>query len=151
MQKILAIDPGTYCGYALSPFESGTWDLSTRRHEGGGMRFFRLRTHLDRVCPKVDLVVYEEVRGHRGTDAAQVYGGIVAILQEHCETHEIPYQGVPVSTLKKFATGKGNASKELMVVAAKRRWPDVDIQDDNQADALMLWAWAQREYNGKEV
>lgn len=144
--RILAIDPGTHCGYALSASESGVWDLKPRRHEGGGMRFVRLRNYLSKACHQAGLVVYEEVRGHKGTDAAQIYGGIVAIIQEHCELRDIPYQGVPVGTIKKYATGKGNANKELMLTAARERWPVADIADDNQADALLLWAWAQNEY-----
>jgi len=146
--KILAIDPGTHCGYALSPFESGVWDLSPRRYEGGGMRFVKLRNYLIKACEGVDMVVFEEVRGHKGTDAAHVYGGIVAIITEHCELKGIPYSGVPVGTIKKYATGKGNVNKEAMIKAAKERWPDIDLVDDNQADALHLWAWAQDEYVG---
>ena len=144
--RILAIDPGTHCGYALSPTESGVWDLSSGRHEGGGMRFVRLRNYLIKACDSVDMVAYEEVRRHLGTDAAHIYGGIVAIIQEHCELKEIPYQGVPVGTIKKFATGKGNSNKEAMLAAARKRWPEVNIVDDNQADALFLWAWAEAEY-----
>jgi len=144
--KILAIDPGTHCGYALSPFESGVWDLSVGRHEGGGMRFIKLRNYLIKACEGVELVVYEEVRRHLGTDAAQVYGGIVAIIQEHCELKEIPYLGVPVGTIKKFATGLGNSNKEAMLAAARERWPEVNIVSDDQADALWLLAWAENEY-----
>ncbi|MBA7667219.1 hypothetical protein ES703_75304 [subsurface metagenome] len=144
--KILAIDPGTHCGYALSPFESGVWNLSVGRHEGGGMRFVKLRSYLAKASEGIDLLVYEEVRGHKGTDAAQVYGGIVAIIQEHCEQASIPYQGVPVGTIKKYATGKGNSNKEVMLAAARERWPELDIVDDNQGDALFLWAWANEEY-----
>ena len=144
--KILAIDPGTHCGYAISPFESGVWNLSVGRHEGGGMRFVKLRNYLTRACVGIDLVVYEEVRRHLGTDAAHIYGGIVAIITEICETQKIPYQGVPVGTIKKFATGKGNSNKEVMLAAARERWPEVNIVDDNQGDALFLWAWAKKEY-----
>ena len=146
--KILAIDPGTHCGYATSPFESGVWDLSVGRYSGGGMRFVKLRKYLSEITTQVDMLVYEEVRGHKGTDAAQVYGGIVAIITEHCEHQNIPYQGVPVGTIKKFATGKGNSNKEVMLAAARGKWPEVGIVDDNQADALFLWAWAKEEYDG---
>ena len=147
--KILAIDPGTHCGYALSPFESGVWDLSVKRHEGGGMRFVKLRNFLTKAIQigPDSMLVYEEVRGHKGTDAAQIYGGIVAIITEICEQQLIPYQGVPVGTIKKFATGKGNSNKEAMLAAARAKWPEVDIKDDNQADALFLWAWAKGEYD----
>jgi len=150
MKKIIGIDPGTHCGYALSPFESGVWNLSVGRHEGGGMRFVKLRNYLVKVCEGVDLVVYEEVRRHLGTDAAHIYGGIIAIIQEYCELKGIPYQGVPVGTIKKFATGKGNSNKEVMLAAARAQWPELDIKDDNQADALFLWAWAKNEYTGED-
>jgi len=53
-----------------------------------------------------------------------------------CGKHGIPYMGVPVGTIKKHATGKGNASKEGMVVAAiENGWQP---KDDNEADALWL-------------
>ena len=110
------------------------------------MRFVKLRNYLIKACEGVDMVVFEEVRGHKGTDAAHVYGGIVAIITEHCEMNQIPYSGVPVGTIKKYATGKGNVNKEAMIMAARERWPDIDLVDDNQADALHLWAWAQEEY-----
>ena len=144
--KILAIDPGTHCGYAKSPVESGTWDLRVKRNEGGGMRYFRLRNYLETACEGIEIVVYEEVMRHLGTDAAHIYGGIVAIIQEHCEIHQIQYVGVPVGTVKKYATGKGNANKDAMVVAAKEKWSDIDIKDDNQADALWILDWAKNEY-----
>ena len=48
---IIGIDPGTACGWAVYDTEhttwtSGVWDLKSRRHEGGGMRFLRLRGYL---------------------------------------------------------------------------------------------------------
>ena len=43
-------------------------------------------------------------------------------------------------------TGNGNASKEAMVACARKRWPQVTILDDNQADALLLWQMAMLEY-----
>ncbi len=148
--RILSVDPGTKCGYALSPFESGVWNLSVSRHEGGGMRFIKLRNYLIKACEGIEILVYEEVRSHKGTDAAQIYGGIIAIIQEQCELKEISYQGVSVGTIKKFATGKGNSNKEVMLSAARKRWPEIDIIDDNQADALFLWAWAVKEYVSEE-
>ena len=145
--EILAIDPGTKCGYAISLVISGVWDLSVGRHEGGGMRFLKLRTHLKDIASGVGLIVYEEIRGHKGVDAAQIYGGIVAIISEYAEFHSIPYQGIPVGTIKKFATGKGNSNKEAMMEAAAKKWRGFPIYDDNHADALFLWTYANEKYN----
>lgn len=49
------------------------------------------------------------------------------------------YQGVPVATIKKHATGKGNAGKEEMIAAAKARGHQPT--DDNEADALAILHW----------
>lgn len=142
MKALLALDLGTTtgfkCGNSASSI-SGTWDLKPRRHEGGGMRYVKLRRSLDDIKSAFDLagVVYEEVRRHRGTDAAHVYGGLMGKLTEWCEEHEIPYEGVPVGEIKKHWTGKGNASKEMMINEAIRRG-DL-VADDNEADACAIW------------
>ena len=45
----------------------------------------------------------EEVRRHAGTDAAHVYGGLMATLTAWAELRGVPYEGVPVGTIKRFA------------------------------------------------
>lgn len=50
------------------------------------------------------------------------------------------YQGVPVGTIKKHATGKGNAGKEEMILAVRQRGHSPS--DDNEADALAILHWA---------
>jgi Holliday junction resolvasome RuvABC endonuclease subunit len=69
-----------------------------------------------------------------------VYGGLLATLTSWAEQHNIPYSGVPVGTIKKHVCGKGNASKEDMVVAMQLLGHPVT--DDNEADALALLHWA---------
>lgn len=139
----LAIDPGTKCGWAIcvnGVYTAGTWKLGGRKSDGAGMRYMRLRKSLERILGEFEIfeVAYEEVRRHLGTDAAHVYGGIIAILTTWCEEKRIPYLGVPVGTIKKFATGKGNANKDAMVEAARREFVHVSVDDDNQADALWI-------------
>ncbi len=149
MSNIIGIDIGTACGWALigpdgRRLASGEWDLKARRHEGGGMRFLRFSRLLTELLEgqQVEAVVYEEVRRHLGTDAAHIYGGLVAQLQVVCETKRIPYTGIPVGKVKKVATGKGNAGKEAMIAAAKVRWPEladlVLALEDDEADALWV-------------
>ena len=50
------------------------------------------------------------------------------------------YEGVPVGTIKRFATGRGNADKAAMVAAMKAR--GFNPADDNEADALAILLWA---------
>lgn len=151
----LALDLGLLLGWCLTDghvYDGGVWDLKSNRFEGGGMRYLRFRRQL-RAMLKHDVgqVVYEEVRGHRGVDAAHVYGGLQAVLTEECELQEIPYESVPVGTLKKFATGKGNSNKEAMIEAAQRLWPHIEIVDDNQADAMLLARYVVERLNGEAL
>lgn len=122
------------------------------------MRFLRFQRWLTELShsptspeqPLIDQVVFEEVRRHAGVNAAHAYGGFLGQLGSFCEYHGIPYQGVPVGTIKRHATGKGNASKGDMVAAANRRGHAP--ADDNEADALAILHWAIQIYHdGQEV
>jgi len=146
---ILALDLGTTTGWALrtpdGAITSGTQSFRPQRFEGGGMRFLRFKrwlTELKAHADGIDSLHFEEVRRHVSTDAAHAYGGFLATLTSWCEHHQIPYQGVPVGTIKKHATGKGNASKDEMITAM-RRLGHVPT-DDNEADALAILHWASR-------
>ena len=144
---ILAIDLGTLTGWALSADDkhitSGSECFKPQRFEGGGMRYLRFKrwlTEIKQTADTIDAVYFEEVRRHVGVDAAHAYGGFLATLTAWCEHHQIPYQGVPVGTIKKHATGKGNASKDEMIAAIIKR--GFTPSDDNEADALALLHWA---------
>src|SRR6266542_3816024 len=120
--SILALDLGTTTGWALHSREglitSGTENFKPQRFEGGGMRYLRFRrwlTELRQSADGLDAVFFEEVRRHAGVDAAHAYGGFMAQLTAWAEHQAIPYQGVPVGTIKKHATGKGNAGKAEMM------------------------------------
>lgn len=139
--RVIGIDPGTSCGWAVldtraGRVASGAWDLKPKRHEGGGMRYLRVRNYLRQLLAESpDALVYEEVRRHAGTTAAHVYGGIVATIQTLLEEHGIPYMAIPVGTIKKHATGNGSASKAAMISAANERW-HTRVSTDDEADAL---------------
>ena len=142
----LALDLGTTAGWAIrlpsGQIISGSRSFKPGRYEGGGVRFLRFTAWLDEqngLYP-VGLLVFEEVRRHAGVDAAHVYGGLMATLTAWCESNSIPYQGVPVGTIKKHATGKGNANKLLMMQAMVDKGHSPC--DDNEADALALLYYA---------
>ena len=144
---ILALDLGSTTGWALRGIDghitSGSERFKPQRFEGGGMRFLRFKrwlTEIKQSCDGIDCLYFEEVRRHVGVDAAHAYGGFLATLTAWCEHHQIPYQGVPVGTIKKYATGKGNAGKEDVIAAIRARGY-VPV-DDNEADALALLHWA---------
>lgn len=163
--KLIALDLGTHTGWSTLQVDDGgprlwfvgEWDLTPGRHSDGGMRFARFQAELRRLVDSLghcDFLFYEEVAAHKGTAAAHVYGGLVAVAQLVCKERDIPYEGVPVGTIKKHATGKGNANKSAMVDAALNLYaPHVSGVEpggylpitDNMADALALADYALHE------
>ncbi|MFF8817839.1 hypothetical protein ACF07D_07570 [Leucobacter sp. NPDC015123] len=47
---------------------------------------------------------------------------------------------VTPAQVKKYATGKGNAAKDAVLASVFKRYPDVDVSGNDQADALVLAA-----------
>ena len=146
-RPVLALDLGTTTGWALRDADglivSGTASFRTGRFDGGGMRYLRLTnwlTEFDRLSGPISSIWFEEVRRHAGPNAAHVYGGLLATLTAWAELRGVPYQGVPVGTIKRHVTGKGNASKAAMIEAARRR--GFTPADDNEADAIAILLWA---------
>ncbi len=143
-KALLALDLGTTLGWALALPDgtrtSGVQGFQPRRFEGGGMRYVRFRGWLSEIHqntrPMIGTIRFEEVMRHAGTTAAHVYGGFLSHLQAWCDVESVPYAGVPVGAIKKFATGKGNAKKDAMIEAARRR--GFDPADDNEADAIAI-------------
>lgn len=54
---------------------------------------------------------------------------------------------VPPSTLKKFACGKGNASKAEVMAATAQNFPGLVFKDDNDSDALWLAVMARARHD----
>ena len=140
---ILCLDIGTKTGWALQSSSgvvtSGTAEFKNDRWQGGGMRYLKFVRFLNSLIDdeKITVVFFEEVRRHLGVDAAHAYGGFLAHLTAWCESHNMAYEGVPVGTIKKHITGKGNASKAMVIDAVKQL--GYSPCDDNEADALALY------------
>lgn len=150
---ILALDLGTSTGYAIrtpaGSTLSGQKSFALKRHDGNGRRFLNFRNWLTQMNgDPFGAIYYEDALHFIGADPARVYFGMLATLQAWAEHRSIPYHGVNVSTLKKFATGKGNAKKPDMIAAARLKFdrPDLKQSDDDEADALHLLDYAT---NGK--
>lgn len=169
--RILALDLGTKTGWALvddALFQSGTKVLISdrERKERIKLRFqdgrFQSLRHFINGFGTLGAIFYEDVQFCKTQYQAQLWGGLRAMVA--CfETSTLEVRGVPVGTLKKFATGKGNATKEMMARALYdwnskqfeggsdkqikrgvflcRRGTDVDV-DDNEVDAIHLLRYA---------
>lgn len=65
------------------------------------------------------------------------------IVKHYLWAHDVPYLLVPPATLKIYAAGKGNATKDDVLLAVERRFGHLaHIADNNSGDALALLALA---------
>lgn len=151
--NVLALDPATKTGWALrvgGRHYSGVQSFALKRGESPGMRYLRARAWLrdmQKQAGKIDFIVYEQPH-LRGGHSSEVLMGFVTEIQTFAAEVGAQHSTVHTGTLKKFATGSGNASKKEMVRAAERRYPGCftgDPKDDNEADARHLLMYAENE------
>lgn len=143
--RVLALDLGTMTGWAAADdtgiIRSGVLDCSVRPGESEGFRYLRFRTNLQNILGwwRPTAVGYEVVRFFRGGSASRVYLGLEGVLKCVAAEHGLELVGWPVGTVKKRATGRGNAGKDAVVQAARDMWPawepEVPRKVDDEADA----------------
>lgn len=150
----LAIDIGTCCGWATNcggKVEVGTLILATpkeikewgknRLTRRNDPRILRLKKFVASFCDKVDCIVIEDVEFSSSRMQTQLWSSLRAAVWLACEECGIYYDAVNVKTLKKWATGNGNADKTRMVFAANTQRPDLKFDEDS-ADAFHVLQWA---------
>lgn len=154
---VLALDPGTHCGWALADgrrlLEYGQESFDVRRGSSPGMRWIEFRRWLSEwfrtgreYAP--NLIAYEQAH-HRGGAATQVAYGFTTRIEEFAASQGAEYVAVHTATLKKFMTGHGRADKAAMERAALKRWaldPELPITE-HEADALCVLGWAVARYS----
>jgi len=168
----VALDMATNCGIsfawfdpekpvtvaALQPIFMGQLDLSTDKYESGALRFVRFLQFLRELNPSI--VWFEDVKfsppaGFNMKTIAQVMartyptaefiGALKGLLCAYCEEHNVPCAGLPIGSIKKRATGKGNANKVEMIQACNAQFgTDFDTESyetsgvDNIADSAFI-------------
>jgi Holliday junction resolvasome RuvABC endonuclease subunit len=137
--KTLALDVASTTGWCLNNLTYGTWDLKTKKDESMGMKLIRFKSKLSEIhsLENLNLIVYERPAGRHANSIIH-QAKLIAILEEFCEVNNIQYSALSASEIKKFATGKGNASKEEMIESAKSKYGYLG-NDDNEADAIHMW------------
>lgn len=136
--KILALDIATKTGWATDT-TSGSWDFALKRGESVGMRIVRFTSKVKEMIEleKINLVVYEIPVG-RFQSSIIVATEMIGALKLLCEEMKVEYTHFSAKQIKKFWTGNGNAGKPAMIAETKKRFPDLEVIDDNHADAIAL-------------
>lgn len=148
--NILCIDLATKTGWATST-DSGNWKLApTKEEEREGINeYWKLYNTLYKFLEKhknIKLIVMEDVL-HTGGNAIPnkklaEYHGIVKAVATNCYLHttiEVPYYSI-----KYHVTRNGNATKQQVMDAVKRRTGRTPNTDD-EADAIALYLLCTRE------
>lgn len=143
-RNLLALDIATKTGWATGT-ASGTWDLNPKKDESKGMALIRFKAKLTEVVKLegIDLVVFERPAGMHVSSVisqSEKHG----VLKLFCEENKIEYKAYSASEIKRFATGKGNAGKPLMVAACESKY-GIKPVDDNHADALHIFHLAKQD------
>jgi Holliday junction resolvasome RuvABC endonuclease subunit len=121
MTKILALDLGSNLGFALHDngvIVSGVESFRPKKkNENKGERWERLVAFLNifLLAHSPKIVAYEKVRNHKGIQASHMYGAYEAILELICYKLNIRLIPLEVGHIKKHFTGRGNASKEMII------------------------------------
>ena len=146
--RLLALDLGTRTGWALlesGQVESGVQVFDVKRGESPGMRYIAFNRWLDGLAGPaldLDLIAYEQTH-QRGGAATEVAAGFATRVQECCALYGIEHTAVHSATLKKWTTGRGNATKPEMMAAVRARWRHVETDDEADAVALLEYARAE--------
>lgn len=74
--------------------------------------------------------------------AAHILGGLWWLVRTYFRDSDVVI--VPPGTVKKYATGKGNAGKDEVLAAVVRRYSTVEVRGNDEADALVLAAIVAR-------
>lgn len=140
--NVIAFDLSlTCCGWASTDGHSGTFKPKGK----GARRLDDAACEVMAVADMHDLVLIEGYAfGARGRAVFSIgeLGGVVRLeLFRGC----LPVVDIPPSNLKKFATGKGNASKDLVLVEAVKRLGYEGASND-EADALWMLNMARVHY-----
>lgn len=145
---VLGIDPALKTGFAVINggvlCAYGTWSIDRNNPERDLAKrlitFTRFaKDALDAVEAKPDLVVYEQVQFVRSMSQVSLSAMWRGIIVLQCGIKGIQCEGVPVGTLKKWATGSGKGSKEDMVRAARSMMRhDGPALTSDEADAICL-------------
>lgn len=156
---IIALDPSlTATGLAvLGPSQVNpywavrTFTSTAQSNELGNLRRMeRLVAQMRRAVQELTLGthlalgVIEAPAYSRNTGMSHERAGLWWMVFQMMVGHGMPVLVIKSNVRAKYATGKGNAGKDEVMLAASRRYPTVPMANNNEADAVVLAAMGAR-------
>ena len=147
VRRYVGLDFGGSCGLAFCDLVPGQklkdvtiymelLDLSLGTFDSSALRFLRLEQFLDVLNPSA--IAVEDVRFTpafppgvkmspavvlaRSAGTTELFGALKYFTQTWAERRNLPFKGYGIGEIKKYATGKGSASKVLMTAACNKRF-----------------------------
>ena len=122
---ILGVDPGKALGFAVIKGRRRVTS-GVLNYESPAARWAQLATDLELLCSRysVDVMAVElpNIATLKSWHAVRSIVGSIVIAEMVAATFNIQFETVAVKTIKKVATGNGNATKAMMVEAVQIRW-----------------------------
>lgn len=149
--NILGIDQATNCGIAYELVgnkpKTELWKLEIRNKESQGMKWLRFESRLKNFIVNNDIkVIAYELPAGRNINPIIHSSKLIGVIEKICAELNLEYIELATGAVKKFATGNGNAKKDLMIEFAKKLWK-YEGEDDNEADALHILHYLKTKIN----
>lgn len=141
-------DMTAYKGASLIAFDlsltSTGWASSAGRYgkltapSSGMSRLHEIYKEVTRLSAGAELVIFEGLSMASNFPGASERTGLAYLVRHALWLADIPYILIPPMTLKKFATGHGNADKDMVIKEVYKRWGhDCTISDEADACAAL--------------
>ncbi|KOP81993.1 hypothetical protein AMS60_05545 [Bacillus sp. FJAT-21945] len=140
--RFVGIDPSTKTGLVIID-KSEIWSKEiTTEIESDPERFMDIAKQvIGQICESDVICIEGFSYGSKGAGVSTQYG-IGWLIRAELIRNGYSYYEVSPSSLKKFATGKGNAAKDAMVLPIYKHW-GFEHPSDNVRDAFVLAKMAQ--------
>jgi len=139
----------------LASFQDGVWDTATVRtkaDDGSETAYIeRVRGIAAKIIAWSDphdgdvWAIEGPSFGAKGAAVDRMFGAFHLVMAALIDHHGEPII-VPPTSIKKYATGKGNAGKDEVMLAVSRRYPDAPIHNNDESDAVTIAAMIARFY-----
>jgi Holliday junction resolvasome RuvABC endonuclease subunit len=140
--QVLGLDIATHTGY-FSMHGRGTWNFTESMRRNNNKQHGSFRQTLMEFITKhgIKMIVAEDVSVNKHFVDTRKLSEFRGILLEVCDTLDLPEPAfINPKTVKKWATGNGNATKKEMMDFCRLRWK-TEPADDNEADATHIFMY----------